>query len=835
MARTREEALSALRKLTEQPSYRTDEFRKGTVSRIGDDGTLWVTLSGDAQASPCIPEIKAMRGDVVTVRITPTGRAYVTENESDPGVTGVVVEDLENRTVLQLDTLRADLVQANELIAEKADIDDLEAATARIGTLETTALTADSAVITNLQAEAAKVENLTASELETASAYIETLEAGEVSASDIVSDHAAIEELDVQSMAAATAYVGELTAGNVSAQNIISDHGNFATVQANAAKVQNLTAAQLEADHATVSNLSTTYADIHGANIDILTANSEWVDNLFVQTGLVANDGDVFTLDAIKVNAANITAGTIDVERIVVTDQQTGDKHMVTWNETTSTWDSVKLDGDVIEDYTIAADKIVANSITTSQITTQNLVGTGGWINLASGTFAYVNASTGDGISWDGSNLTINAASLMSTISGTYATQSALTAETNARKAVYGTSSTGQTTQTKSVTCANFTRETGSLMTVKFANTNTYNGTPKLNVNQTGAAEIRSYTGDALTKEEREWAAGAVLDFVFDGTYWRLADNGMTKRMSTAESSITQNATNISLKVSKDSVISEINQSAESVTINANRVNIEGAAIFTGSGRLSQTSLDASYDANGAASAAQAAAVATAAQDATTKVGAANYREQMIYRSAASGTSSMSSNTTWVTDSTGGQNKWTTVRPVYSSSYPVLFSATQRQTVAQSSGTTCSCTTPAKDDTTTVIDGGHITTGTIDASVATITNINASNITSGTLSANRIDTANITIGESQVTNLTTDLAGALKRTYVSIRVTAIDYSANSATLEATLYIDGTPTTTGVSYAWFKDGNEISSATADTYSVTSAGGGLSHAYSCKCSW
>jgi hypothetical protein len=37
--------------------------------------------------------------------------------------------------------------------------------------------------------------------------------------------------------------------------------------------------------------------------------------------------------------------------------------------------------------------------------------------------------------------------------------------------------------------------------------------------------------------------------------------------MTTAESSITQNANNISSKVSKDNIISEINQSAESVTI----------------------------------------------------------------------------------------------------------------------------------------------------------------------------------------------------------------------------------------------------------------------------
>lgn len=109
----------------------------------------------------------------------------------------------------------------------------------------------------------------------------------------------------------------------------------------------------------------------------------------------------------------------------------------------------------------------------------------------------------------------------------------------------------------------------------------------------------------------------------------------------------------------------------------------------------------------------------------------ANSREQIIYISATSGTNTMSENTTWVTDASGSQNVWTTTRPVYDSAYPVLFVATQRQSVEQAGTTACSCTTPVKDQTTTVIDGGHITTGTIDAGVVTVTNINADNIVAG--------------------------------------------------------------------------------------------------------
>lgn len=131
----------------------------------------------------------------------------------------------------------------------------------------------------------------------------------------------------------------------------------------------------------------------------------------------------------------------------------------------------------------------------------------------------------------------------------------------------------------------------------------------------------------------------------------------------------------------------------------------------------STTTTTAVYDKALTTALSTAASADTAASNAQTTADGANSREQLIYRSS-SGTAP-SATTTWVTDATGGQNKWTTVRPQYSTTYPNLYVATQRQTVAQAanSGTTCSCTTPKLDETTTVIDGGHITTGTIDANL----------------------------------------------------------------------------------------------------------------------
>lgn len=183
--------------------------------------------------------------------------------------------------------------------------------------------------------------------------------------------------------------------------------------------------------------------------------------------------------------------------------------------------------------------------------------------------------------------------------------------------------------------------------------------------------------------------------------------------------------------------------------INAGAITLQklNSDVTTTIGNAQTAADNAQATANNASTAASNAQVTanaaqTTANAAQTAANGAAYREQIIYRSIASGGTAPTANTTWVTDVSGGQNKWTVTRPTYSSSYPVLYIALQRQTVQQSSGTGCSCTTPQIDNTTTVIDGGHITTGTIDANVVTVSNLNASNITTGALTIGNIFSAN---------------------------------------------------------------------------------------------
>lgn len=209
-----------------------------------------------------------------------------------------------------------------------------------------------------------------------------------------------------------------------------------------------------------------------------------------------------------------------------------------------------------------------------------------------------------------------------SVASNTYATQTNLNNEINARKAVYGTSSTDAGTATKVVTCSNFALYTGASVTVTFSKTNT-SSAPQLNVNSTGAKSIKSYTGANLTEGEYKWAAGASITFTYDGTNWRMQDGGALQAKIDAASSAstassqagvaTQQATNAtSAKTAAESA----KTAAESAKTAAQSAKTAAETASSQASSAKDTAVSAKNDAISAKTDAQTAA-GNASQSAT--------------------------------------------------------------------------------------------------------------------------------------------------------------------------------------------------------------------------
>lgn len=111
-------------------------------------------------------------------------------------------------------------------------------------------------------------------------------------------------------------------------------------------------------------------------------------------------------------------------------------------------------------------------------------------------------------------------------------------------------------------------------------------------------------------------------------------------------------------------------------------------------------------------------------------------REQRLYRRTST-TSTPSTPTSWITTSTDVNNAWTTKPIAYNTTYKYLWVCWQRETVSG----TLSCTTPVRDATITVIDGGNIITGTVTADQIYVTDLETLDATIGGWTINETNIA----------------------------------------------------------------------------------------------
>lgn len=291
-------------------------------------------------------------------------------------------------TITRLERQYAELFLVKELVGKKASFDDLFAINGEFKILKAENAIFQSVVTEQLRATNAELENIKSTNITT------------------------------ENLNAALANIGVLTAESAdlkyaTIENLKSLSGEFEDLSSKTITTENLKTEVLEAGF-----LDVTMSNIDTANIDKAVIATMFVEMGLIDNAVIENGHITGSLDSVSVNANSIKAGTLSVDRLIINGS---DKSLIfalnNAGDLTST--SVDtLDGGLLTDRTITADKLVAHSITANEITTSNIVGSSGWINLAQGTFNY-----GDQLIWDGKNLVIKADSIQTVAGGSYATK----------------------------------------------------------------------------------------------------------------------------------------------------------------------------------------------------------------------------------------------------------------------------------------------------------------------------------------------------------------------------------------------------------------------------
>lgn len=301
----------------------------------------YVKLDGSELLTPVIQTAAAKDGERVTVTVK-NRTAVVTGNLSSPAARSGDVEDLS-----------AKVLSVEELMAKKVSTDELEATIGRIETLETDnatirdTLTAQSAKIDDLETDNATINGT----LTAQSAKIDNLETTKLSAEIAEITYATITNLD---------------ATNVAIRNLDADYGKFKD-----ATVESFRATEADIESLNTTKLSAEQADIRYANIDFSNIGKAAIEQFYATSGiikdLVIGDQTVTgELVGVTIKGDLIEGNTIKADKLVVKGSDGLYYKLNVSAETVETeqTDQNSLNGSII----------TAKSITATKISVEDLV-----------------------------------------------------------------------------------------------------------------------------------------------------------------------------------------------------------------------------------------------------------------------------------------------------------------------------------------------------------------------------------------------------------------------------------------------------------------------------
>ena len=403
--------------VNKEPETETKQKYYGTAHIR--DNRVYVSIDGSKQQTPAIATVGVKDGERVTIELSDhkayivgTGDSEIEEVSTviDREVTlpdgTVTVEQVIQKVLatkmpaqMSIDeisskliatkVLNSDIINTEKLNADSGffkaiesvalTVEKLKAATADIGYLTVQDLEGDRATINNLVTDVVTINTL----LEAQKSIITELDTKKLNAEDAEITYATIDKLDtdianikktnteqlnaalanIEVMLGNYAKVNDLKATNAEISKIKSEYVTTAVLDSDY-----LTADEIVATYATINSIETAYAKIDLANVEKATIGKVLADIGLISSAIIEEGHVTGYLDSVEINANKITAGTLSVERLVISGS---DKSIIYALNNSGKLVSTQvdtIDGDVITKRTISAEHIIANSITSNEL-----------------------------------------------------------------------------------------------------------------------------------------------------------------------------------------------------------------------------------------------------------------------------------------------------------------------------------------------------------------------------------------------------------------------------------------------------------------------------------
>lgn len=317
----------------------------------------------------------------IILKVAKATQNYENISDSTGSVMGSSVEVKNNDGTYS--TLTITIAKIGELIATKADITTLEADYATIKSL-----TAVTGLIETLESTMVKTEDLSANyikatDIDATYAKISDLNANYIKATEIASAYAKITDLDaakgriekLESNSVTTTY---LTSNYIKTTDIAATYAKISDVSANYVTTTYLSAnyiktTDIAATYAKISDVSANYAAINLANVENGSIKQAMIDTGAVGTAQIA-DGSITNAKVVDLSANSITAGTLSVERLIITGSNNSIVYAINNANGTAQLSATTIDGGSLTQRSITADRIVANSITGNEIAANAII-----------------------------------------------------------------------------------------------------------------------------------------------------------------------------------------------------------------------------------------------------------------------------------------------------------------------------------------------------------------------------------------------------------------------------------------------------------------------------